>query len=444
MFASFRLSALSILLVLALLSGCEDEAPISPNAHDLTSAVRPVIAISDTAAFEAAWNGGNFADGTTFQVPSATTLQWFRNVQFQATNKTFTLAGADTTSVLKKSYSGGGPIAFFSASGQADDSLAITNLKFVAGGASYTFFGGTFPRIDVTNVVVDLQAQSFTLTANRLTVDGLALRANFGSGFHHRSRFALPFEHVIRNSAFFRKATGSGPCKATISFPGAGTVTWEDNEFDANSSSDGTEFYDVHVSNPPTDIDFTFTQNNFRKQNILFNNLCDNGTVNVFLNDNNSEAAFCGDGVEIIECDACEPPTDFFLNVFLSGWSFEGEPFDYDDFGPISGQNACYDANDIVYVEFALATTEPFEAYQQVEVEWGDDDCTSGGGTVGAVWNASTSKWNASFDVSTIGDADIYWRGKATLCSKTVTGDCIRRRFTLCGAGGVPVWFTQR
>ncbi len=448
-------AAVGIFLFIAC--GRENPSTID-NPRPSVEALRPspTIPISTVAEFDSAWDEGHFTNGTVFLIEANSVLQFASDKTYgeaAADGKSFSLIGVDTTAILKKVDP---ETALFALGGAGVSEVVIEDIKFLVeltpqptgnhpGFVTLANYRGIF----ITNTVIDVEDQSFNLTADSLVIDGLHLRTRRVNGLLHNCRNFHAFDHTIKNSTFYRKDPGAGapqgPCSGAFPFSPGGDVTWENNQFYATPASDGEPFYSIQENTTP--IDFIFDTNNFRKQTLRFVS-CRDATANVALIDNNSDLIFCSDGIgtdELIECADCDDPDDNFdVVVTVNQWSFEGDPLDYDDFGPISGQNACWDATDIVYVEFALATIPEFEEHQDVPVvEWGDDNCTTGGGTVNATWNPSTNKWNASFDVSAIGDADVYWRGTATLCEKTVVGDCIRRRFTLCGAGGIPTWFTQ-
>lgn len=443
-----RTSTLALCLLASTYLGCGQREPVSPAADSdrPKPQTRLLSSISTTAEFEAAWNDGNFDDGTVFIIEAGNTLEWTTNVQFAATNKTFSLIGGDTTAVLKRSYAGGGPVPFFVVNGNSTDgpdSLLMTDIKFVGTGASGGYFSATnYSRIEVTNVVMDLDNHSFLVRSNDLLIDGLNLRAQSSSGFNHLTPTNQAFEHVIRNSTFRRKLGGPGPCYAQINSLSHGTVTWDNNEFFATAASNGEEFYSAKVQNTD-DIAFVFTDNNFREQTILFNSLCQDATVDLLLANNNSDLVFCGDGEDLIECTNCDDPAeDFDLLISLNLWSFQSQSLDYDDFGPVSNQSACVDG-DTAYVQFSHPSQAAFEEYQAITVVYGDDDCVTSPSEIAAWFNPATGKWNTAIDVTAFPDGDFYWHAKGTLCAETNVGTCVRKRLDqTCGAGGKPDWYT--
>lgn len=441
-----RTSAFALCLFASAYLGCGKEASVSPASDGQEPRrTRLLTSIATTAAFEAAWNGGNFSDGTVFFIEAGNTLEWTTNVQFAATNKTFSLIGEDTTAVLKKSYSGGGSVKFFVVTNNGQDgldSLYIDNLKFVRTGGQGFFLASNYSRVEVTDAVMDLEDDSFAVSCNSLLIDGLNLRAMFPSGLNHFTLQNQAFDHQIRNSVFRRKLNGSGPCNTTIIAPDHGTVTWDNNQFFATSASDGEPFYSVRVQDTDGDISFVFTNNNFRKQTILFNSACLNAAVDLVLANNNSDLVFCGDGEDLIECTNCDDPAkDFDLLISLNLWSYLSQSLDYDDFGPVSDQSACVDG-DTAYVQFSHPSQAAFEEYQTITVVYGDDDCVTSPSEIAAWFNSTTGKWNTAIDVTAFPDGDFYWHAKGILCAETNVGTCVRKRLDqTCGPGGKPNWY---
>lgn len=440
-------AVIAVLLPFALVASCggNGEEPMQPSDSSvaLHSSPATIHIINSIADFESVWANGGFASGDVFRVTTGTVLDWSTDKRFAETaanNKSFTIEGVDTTAILRKSHSGPSPFFTLTDTGGANQTITIRNIKLERTNGSGTFmhFNG-YANINIDNVVMNFGDNYVQLACNVLLTERLDLESASSFGFYHRSNSGQAFSHTIRDSYFRHVSGGGSVARSTMTLAAqGGSLLLENNVFRGTQSDDA---YHFSVTGNPADgpdaIDVDLVDNDFQLGTFHIGS-CNNVVIAITMANNNSDAEFCAE--DLVQCECTEETCLYATTV--STWSFMGDPQDYDDFGPISEQNACYDAG-MVYVEFALASTAAFEDYQDVEVEWGDDNCATGGGTVAATWNSTTSKWNASFDVSGIGDADVYWRGKGTLCSKTVVGDCIRRRFTACGAGGIPVWFTQ-
>jgi hypothetical protein len=446
-------------LCLSLVTSCDRNDPASTDGVVAPlSAVRPrhAISISTVAQFDSAWNNGNFADGTVFFIESGNVLEFASDKTYDedaANDKSFSIVGEDTTAILRKTDFTQKlfDVTDVAAPDSGSHRIVFDNVKLQGIGSGSTFANfDEYGSIIVTDAVIDLDTHVFQATCDSFVMDNSHLRAHNGSGLNLKSRQNHAFDYDIQNSTFVRKHTvgpAQGPCNFDFSLAPSGSLLFDNNEFKATSASDSLAFLSVRVISADEALEFAFVDNDFGKQAISFGNTCNAATVNIDLAGNNSDLVFCGDGVgagELIYCLACDE--NFILNVTATTWSFEDNPLDYDDFGPISNQNACYVETepDSVFVEFSLAGTDVFgDSRIDASVLFADDNCTTGVTEVAAWWNPETSKWNSAFDVSGFTDGDCYWRGKGVLCDKTVTGTCIRKRFEECGGGGgvKPEWF---
>jgi hypothetical protein len=384
-------------------------------------------------------------DGDVIHVPANTTITLegaptnpcnTNDNHFCVTNKSFTLEGEDTTSVIVINSPGTGARFLEALDNQHTHSAIVRNLKFVRddNGSGFMSISG-FSAVTVTNVVMDLHSQTFTVGGTDVELDRLDLESHGTLGLVINHAYGN-VDYSIHDSKIRMLTGAAGPVLLTLSDAQDGTVAFENNVFSANGGAGEHWLFISGYINHADATNVHLTGNDFKNRIIEGDGSgFDDGTLAVHLSCNNTTLDVCPAAlVDISDFDLSVPsPTARYDYGSCPG-----------PIGTIGAQTACV-YNAACYVEFSV-TNASGVAPSGVWARWADDNCSTGATDVAAWFNSSTGKWNASFDISSVEDNALYWQGKATYCGAvTVTGTCQIRTTRECAEypDSEPEWYQE-
>lgn len=390
----------------------------------------------------------NLCDGGTIYIPANTEIFWDGptegegciDVHLCLNDKSFTIEGADSTSVLR--VHGGDPLFSANDAGSYSHAAVLRNLKIVHNASGSGMFSIlNYESIEITNVIIDMHGQSINVKGKSILIDGLDLEANDTGLTIGAISGNGDFDHVIQNSKLRVKNHNDGPIHASFSTTHEGTMTFENNVISG---------YDPGVVGLPNSagawLRFTGTldaatinivDNDLKKRTIELSG--NGGDLSFNLDCNNTTLYACPDSL-IVEL----PGNDFGFTVPSPSWKFNyGTCISNFTLGSITNQSACIIGSNAV-MKFNVGHTAGVEPAMHVWVRWADDDCTTGPTNVLATYNASTGQWNAMFPVPEVEDLSFYWQGKAQLCTTTNYGTCQIRTTRECdGVTDPEDWFSE-